>query len=159
MTTNTSVAPRYWLQARPKTYDQVHHGLQWAFGSASQHPCTGCGEQAKDWAYQYSAGEKEMLSPEGSPYSDDLLHYAPMCRSCHRSFDIRNDPRRHVSVAFQRGGQQAIKALIAADPSWTAHRASNMRKLNGLKQKCGGCDLETNPGALSAHRRATGHSS
>lgn len=149
----------YYIQPRPKTYDQVHHGLQWVFGPASQHLCISCGEQASDWAYQYTAGDKEQKSETGSPYSDDLNHYAPMCRSCHRSFDIQNDPERHVSLNFQPGGQRAIKALLEGDSGWVGYRSENMKSLNQRRASCVGCDLETNPGALALHQRATGHGS
>lgn len=158
MTVQALAGRTCYLQPPPKTYEQVHHGLQWVFGPADQHPCVSCGSRAKDWAYQYTAGEKEQKSETGSPYSDDLDHYAPMCRSCHRSFDIKNDPERHISTNFQKAGQDAIR-LLMAEGGWGQHRSDNMTSLNQRKVRCGSCDLETNPGALAIHRRSTGHPS
>ena len=163
MTEHTTLLPSggraYYIQPRPKTYDQVHHGLQWAFGSAAQHSCVACNAGAGIWAYQYSAGSEEQISAEGSPYSDNLNHYAPMCRRCHRIFDMQKDPERNTTCNFQPGGQRAIRALIEADPSWVAYRSKNMKTLNQRKVLCGSCSLKTNPGALARHQQATGHSS
>ena len=72
-------------KVRPRkgvTYYNVHGDM----GRADAHLCS-CGEPARDWAYQYTAGDREILSPEGWPYSTDPDDYRPMCRPCHRRFD------------------------------------------------------------------------
>lgn len=75
------------LRGMPKerggvTYFNTHGDM----GRADAHQCK-CGNQARDWAYQYTAGENELLSPEGWPFSTNPDDYIPMCRSCHRKFD------------------------------------------------------------------------
>lgn len=67
-------------------YNTVHGKLVRKHGPANSHPCVSCGEPAWDWAYQYTG---EPLYENGSVYSEDLSAYAPMCRKCHRAFDLK----------------------------------------------------------------------
>lgn len=103
-----------------RTYEQVHAGLFWERGKASDHLC-GCGKKAQDWAYQHNAGEEELLCPLGRKYSENLSHYAAMCRSCHATLDHR--PEQLAALAIQ--GRAAIAALRSSDPAWV--EAANKR--------------------------------
>lgn len=88
------------------TYTAIHQMLRNTLGSASDYVCD-CGEPAEDWAYQHTAGDQELRSPDGTtPYSLDPADYAPMCRPCHARFDVEND--------FERQARRADPAFIAA---------------------------------------------
>ena len=56
------------------------------------YSCVSCGEQAQEWSFQYPPGWSVR-------YSDDPNDYAPMCRSCHRKFDLEVDPILAGSLA------------------------------------------------------------
>lgn len=78
-------------------YQAVHLRLKALRGKASDQFC-GCGQRATDWAYDHSdPGEKtELKYGFYMPYSTDLDHYRPMCRSCHVGFD--RDHKREQSA-------------------------------------------------------------
>jgi hypothetical protein len=117
----------------------------------------GCSKKAKDWAYQYTA-TNELVTSSGRKYSENFEDYAPMCRSCHRAFDIQMEPRlRHFKV-FQEAGQRAIASRIAQSPDWLAYRVQNMSGVNRQRRKCTGCLLVSNPGAMAMHQKKSGHS-
>lgn len=76
----------------------VHARLRRTFGPASDYTC-GCGEPAVDWAYDHGCPNEriEIMTKTGGrqvsvPFSTDLDRYEPMCRTCHRRFDL--DRRR-----------------------------------------------------------------
>lgn len=104
------------------TYEQIHAGLFFLRGKASDHPCIACGdtEKAHQWAYQHTAAVgDELCDDRGQPYSLDLLNdYAPMCTSCHRKLDSGNQlidqgPRRRARMAadpeFDRRMREAAR--------------------------------------------------
>ena len=68
------------------TYGRAHTRIVDQKGSASQHECQNCGGQAEDWAYLHGSPD-EQRDERGRPYSADPEYYAPMCRSCHKTFD------------------------------------------------------------------------
>lgn len=70
----------------------VHSRLYRSRGPAKEHNCVGCGNLARDWAYQYSDLD-EVETPEGRKYSISMEHYSPMCRRCHIRFDEVKEPR------------------------------------------------------------------
>lgn len=72
----------------------MHAGLVWAFGRAAEHLCSSCLGPALDWAYLHDPYCVEIIDEQGRKYTEDLSGYTPMCRSCHRSWDISNDPGR-----------------------------------------------------------------
>ena len=60
-------------------------------GMASAHQCSAqCGRMAVDWAYDHADAREQVGHDEQGrelPYSTDVQHYQPMCRSCHTLFD------------------------------------------------------------------------
>jgi hypothetical protein len=69
------------------TYSAVHERLRRHRGRASEHPCEFCGDQAGFWAYDHLDPDPQHHRTLGCPYSLDILHYVPLCGSCHQSFD------------------------------------------------------------------------
>lgn len=133
-----------------KTYEQVHAGLLYVRGSATDLPCIRCGDTSKNhqWAYQHNAGEQELREGD-SPYSENLLeHYAPMCRPCHNWLDGPRDGRysksmearlaraaedpeyaerqRQQVLEFGRKGQEAVARRRREDPEFAAQMAANL---------------------------------
>lgn len=79
-------------------YNTAHKRTQYLRGKASEHRCVDCGSQAQQWAYQYTAGDRERTElmedtrvgrARELAYSPDAEHYAAMCESCHIKFDKR----------------------------------------------------------------------
>ncbi|GEL17674.1 hypothetical protein PA7_15110 [Pseudonocardia asaccharolytica DSM 44247 = NBRC 16224] len=75
------------------SYQAVHKRLRRTKGAASIYPCaTGCGRQARDWAYDH--GDRGALVAQwyGKTvrYSTDPEHYRPLCGSCHTKSDRVN---------------------------------------------------------------------
>lgn len=70
----------------------VHSRLYRSRGAAKHFACVACGAPARDWAYQYTAGDSERVSSSGQRFSDSTDDYAPMCRKCHVEFDAVRDP-------------------------------------------------------------------
>lgn len=68
-------------------YLGMHHRLRKLHGHAGEHPCRHCGERADDWAYDYG-DPNQRLDQRRGPYSTDLARYMPLCRSCHKRFDL-----------------------------------------------------------------------
>lgn len=71
-----------WQRVSDPSYVTVHQRLTRERGRASVHQCVQCGEQARDWAFDYSVEVDGMR-----PYSEDLSRYQPMCRACHLKHD------------------------------------------------------------------------
>lgn len=80
-------------------YIGAHARVRRTRGKASQHACSSCGTVADDWAYDHADPEQQWDDCYGTPlaYSSDVTHYQPMCRSCHRKFDMEagHDSRIH----------------------------------------------------------------
>lgn len=70
----------------------AHHRITVTRGRAADHPCTDCGEQARDWSYDWS--DPHELTGEDGPYSLDADRYQPRCRACHKRYDLA-----HVKAA------------------------------------------------------------
>ena len=68
-------------------YTASHIRVYKAKGRAADHLCAHCGDPAEQWAYTHS-DPHELTSPEGFPYSPDPEHYMPLCRSCHKRYDL-----------------------------------------------------------------------
>jgi hypothetical protein len=75
-------------------YHAAHKRLMRVRGKAKLYVCSQCGDrQAKDWAYLHGspggkpAGVTASGTPHG-PYSLDPDHYAPMCKPCHKAYDL-----------------------------------------------------------------------
>jgi hypothetical protein len=65
----------------------AHRRVQRKRGSASNHTCIDCGQQAKHWSYDHT-DPAEKVDPERGPYSTDPSHYHPRCVRCHKQFDL-----------------------------------------------------------------------
>lgn len=115
------------------------HILRQIWGNASEHRCEKCGRKAEQWAYQYNS--EHELDWKGTVYSADLSCYAPMCRSCHRKFDIQHDER--IRDALAKGGVR-VGALCGS------------KKANKTTRSCE-CGLVSTPGAMGVHQKATNH--
>lgn len=75
------------------TYGDVHGLLLRERGSARNYVCVGCGQPAKDWAYQHN-GDPEYRDERGrAPYAEDIYGcYSPMCAKCHKILDLEREP-------------------------------------------------------------------
>lgn len=69
------------------SYNGLHYRLRRWLGSARNQACTFCGRGAFDWAYMGTDQNERHDEATGLPYSPDLIHYRPLCRSCHVRFD------------------------------------------------------------------------
>jgi hypothetical protein len=168
-----------------KTYEQMHSGLHWARGRASEHSCVDCGGPAKDWAFRYTAGDLQIVDDRGRAYSERFEDYEPMCRSCHRRFDMLQPDRRE----FQLAHLARINAAAAADPNYrqrmreqgekgravlAERRARGLavrvgqrtdteqmkaagKALGAIRRRCLVCGLETAAGPLVRHQKLAGH--
>lgn len=134
------------MTASHRTYEQVHSGLHWFYGRASEFPCVCCDLPANHWCYQYTAGELELRSPSGSLYSENFEDYAPMCRKCHATLDMSLDPRKRESV--RRSGLAAAarnNARAAEDPEWASARA--LRAQDAIRKR-----IESDPEFAKRYR-------
>lgn len=79
------------------SYSGAHKRVRATRGPASDHPCSGCGAEAKDWAYRWNLGcseEQLGVSRKGQPlrpFCTHIEHYDPMCRACHTAFDTSEE--------------------------------------------------------------------
>lgn len=67
----------------------MHTRLSRRRGPASSHACVGCGEAAREWAYQHGCPNEVTEVYRGSTYKfcAHLDCYKPMCKKCHYQFD------------------------------------------------------------------------
>lgn len=86
-------APRYGGVVK---YQMAHRRVKAAWGSASQYACCGCGNFAREWAYDGtdSSALEEFCDGSLIRYSIHPEFYMPMCVPCHRNFDIERHDRR-----------------------------------------------------------------
>lgn len=70
------------------SYSGAHLQVVREHGLAVTHPCSECGGEAAEWAYDHSDPDELRHPDHGSPYSLDTSRYRPMCRPCHRTFDV-----------------------------------------------------------------------
>ena len=66
------------------SYRGLHTRLISMRGPASLYFCVDCGGVATTWSYDHKDPDEK---PGRSPYSTDLHHYEPRCRSCHWRLD------------------------------------------------------------------------
>ena len=74
------------------SYIGAHHRVKRLLGLAALHACVRCGVTAHEWAYDH-CDPAERAGRHGDAwltYSTDPRHYQPMCRSCHRRFDLEH---------------------------------------------------------------------
>lgn len=65
---------------------RAHKRVQYARGLPSEYQCVDCEQAAHHWSYD-NADLNELASDKG-PYSLDVWHYQPRCRTCHKRFDM-----------------------------------------------------------------------
>lgn len=87
------------------TYCTAHKRVRRAFGSATEHTCSRCPNQAYSWALKHDAentfwGKNNATDPEPLPYSANVNDYMPMCASCHKLYDNEIAARKHPQVNF-----------------------------------------------------------
>lgn len=70
-------------------YSAVHERLNRSRGPASRYLCVECGSPAHDWAYDHSDPSVKIDRRLDRWYSTDVGHYQPMCKKCHRRFDLK----------------------------------------------------------------------
>jgi len=70
-------------------YRTAHTRVVAQRGKASDHDCCICGAMAEDWAYDHADPAERVEG--GLVYSPDPMHYKPMCRADHKSFDLGRD--------------------------------------------------------------------
>lgn len=163
-----------------KTYEQAHRSIRELRGSAKEHLCA-CGASASDWAFQHTPDP--LRSPKGRPYSENPFDYAPMCRSCHQSFDFENQESIHeMRLRVGKKAGDANAARWALDPDKKAQSAAGlanaarllrdqvyarrMREENsrgGLiggtsgRRKCLVCGKVSHPAGIGSHQKHSGH--
>lgn len=73
------------------SYRAVHKRLDADRGPASTHPCTHCGDPARDWAYDHNDPDELTAQVRGGTlaYSLDQDRYIPLCKLCHQRFDVK----------------------------------------------------------------------
>ena len=156
---------------------KVHHQrLRRNIGRASLFPCIVCGEQARDWAYQYTDQEPLRDPVSGEIYSLDPQHYRPMCRRCHKIFDHGGDPREAMELRKlpkppprrisheeavemgKKGGTQRSRRM-QEDPELMERMVQNsIRNLPKEPRTCVDCGLRTTAPGMGNHLKSSGHS-
>lgn len=68
------------------TYKAAHARIRREAGSASLYFCE-CGEQAREWSYNYNDPDELLDADTGLKYSLHRESYTPRCAPCHRRMD------------------------------------------------------------------------
>ena len=136
------------------TYGQIHRTLRREIGPANQFLCD-CGEPAYEWAYQFTAGDRELRGENGSgPHSLDPADYAPMCRMCHARFDAKHDERMRDLI---QQGPAVREAKYRADPELLERVRDAQRKSALRTRRCNECGWVSSPGGMGNHQIGSGH--
>lgn len=71
-------------------YTGAHYRVTAARGLPGQHACAHCSEVAQEWAYDHEDPDerRNVDSRDDDPFSLDVMHYLPLCKKCHRAFDL-----------------------------------------------------------------------
>lgn len=69
-------------------YSAIHMRLRAYRGDASERPCSHCGNQAAQWAYDHTDPSPNQDAKSGLLFSLTLSRYIPLCVSCHKIFDL-----------------------------------------------------------------------
>ena len=69
-------------------YLGAHCRLRNLRGRPGAHQCSLCDRAAYDWAYTYADPDVRYDPESGRPFSLDPNCYMPLCRSCHKRFDL-----------------------------------------------------------------------
>jgi hypothetical protein len=139
---------------RTTTYQQIHKTLRRLRGPASDHLCS-CGTRAYEWAYQFTAGDKELRNADGSgPHSLNPDDYAPMCRPCHSRLDNEHDERMHSLI---QQGPAVREEKYKADPELLERVREAQRKSAQRTRRCLECGWVSSPGGIGNHQKSSGH--
>ena len=96
-----------------------------------------------------------MRSPDGSkPHSTDPADYAPMCRSCHRLFDIEHDP---VFAEAIRSSLAAQHERTKSDPALVAQLSASRRATASKRYRCGECSMTSTATGIGIHQKSSRH--
>ncbi|MFF5609828.1 hypothetical protein ACFY65_26205 [Streptomyces cellulosae] len=93
----------------PYAYELAHARVKRLHGPARYYPCDFCGLGAHDWALDWESPEV-VRDQQWRAYSPDPNFYMPLCRSCHKTYDM------HVS----RFGADPVGVLKLRDRLWRA---------------------------------------
>jgi hypothetical protein len=103
---------------RPESaaYRYRHFALSSARGKAAAYPCAHCTGRANDWATAHGS----------CPEHDIQRGYVPLCRSCHRVYDLNENPVTAVSA-----GESGTGGILSRRPGKTEKNdlAQDMRDL------------------------------
>jgi len=83
--------------------------------------CASCGAAADHWAYDHT-DPNERRDDRGRPYSTDLDRYRPLCKTCHRRFDVQHMP---VILCTSPGCTRPQKAKALCNAHYQAARTSD----------------------------------
>ena len=111
------------------TYNGAHWRTRRARGRASDYACR-CGEPAVDWAYDHADPQERVEETDWGliPYSTDPAHYVPLCRPCHKEFDlahINGQTVQELRAALDDLTEDELDDLIDAEiDRWTQPKES-----------------------------------
>lgn len=72
-------------------YVSAHRRVRDVRSKATAYACDTCGGPADEWAYNHDAPDPNAITDQqGRVYSNDPSFYKPMCRPCHRSYDVKH---------------------------------------------------------------------
>ena len=73
----------------------AHMRVKRARGAASSHTCVHCPKLAEDWAYDHTDPDEKFATKGGytMPYSTRIDCYIPLCKSCHKRFDLAHSKK------------------------------------------------------------------
>ena len=93
-------------------YSASHARVKRIRGAARQYPCAHCGAQALDWAYDHADPDELIDTDHGKrlPHSLDPEHYLPLCRTCHRRFDLEHLRSADDEVPLKIGVDESPQA-------------------------------------------------
>ena len=149
-----------------REYKSVHYRCELNFGLAKSHLCIWCLGDAFDWAYLFT-GEVKTCPHSGRPYSDRIDDYAPLCRSCHKRWDLIHDPvfaeTMHLTgvAAGKRPKTAAHRVALSkannTSPEHFAALQAGATRGRARKYQCEGCTFVSNAGNVGKHHSQTGH--
>ena len=81
-------------------YVTAHDRTRRVRSKATEYLCISCQGQADEWAYNHDSPDHNAITDDmGRVYSNDPNFYMPMCRPCHRTYDVLfakpNCPKGH----------------------------------------------------------------
>ena len=82
-------------------YITAHERIRGTRGKAVGYACSSCSSRADEWAYNHDSPDPNAVADGiGRVYSNDPSFYKPMCRPCHRLYDVMHAkpdcPRGHA---------------------------------------------------------------